>query len=275
MSTHGNCDEKGLSPHLSSVCWPNRSRTSNLPPINFLFAILRRLIGRQAAAFADECKKKTKQLNVVWCSWCTSRLVPICCYFSSQTRFEPNIQHTRSERERDWPYDNEPLFCSWWYFAPWRRADVSRCIQERRKNVAHRRAFALHIRPRCNGKYLSVQLQGLRIRDSEVEYIYDLNNINLSIKHMDLFHLAGCICRNIFFTTFAKPGLVSARRLFYARFRSDWWSGKYLNNRYVNLLRTFTKCNVIKLLSRFVAGCRAWLWTSDKRRKRKKLKWFN
>jgi hypothetical protein len=33
----------------------------------------------------------------------------------------------------------------------------------------------------------------------DVEYIYDLNNINLSIKHIsDLFISAGCICRNIF-----------------------------------------------------------------------------
>lgn len=69
-----------------------------------------------------------------------------------------------------------------------RREGAQMCWKSRReKNLCcNRCAFAL----RGNGKYLSVQLQGLIER--RVEHIYDLNNINLSIKHMDLFHL---LCR--------------------------------------------------------------------------------
>lgn len=49
-------------------------------------------------------------------------------------------------------------------------AEVRRCVKilERKNHAANRCAFAL----RGNGKYLSVQLQGLFER--RVEYIYDL-----------------------------------------------------------------------------------------------------
>lgn len=51
--------------------------------------------------------------------------------------------------------------------------------------------------PHGNGKYLSVQLQGLAL-------LYDLNNINLSIKHMDLFVVRRLHAyAAIFFQTFA------------------------------------------------------------------------
>lgn len=60
--------------------------------------------------------------------------------------------------------------------------------------------------PHGIGKYLSVQLQGLAANSLDVEYIYDLNNINLSIKHMDLFIWAGCAYAAKYFSNIC-PGL--------------------------------------------------------------------
>lgn len=94
---------------------------------------------------------------------------------------------------------------------PW-RADVSGEKHPGEKKCCTSTVLLPSDRPmQCNGKYLSVQLQGLRIRDSEVEYIYDLNNINLSIKHMGLFHLRSRLhMPQIFFQTFALVSLRDA-----------------------------------------------------------------
>lgn len=46
------------------------------------------------------------------------------------------------------------------------------------------------------------------LRTLDVEYIYDLNNINLSIKHMDLFIWAGCAYAAKYFSNIC-PGRVA------------------------------------------------------------------
>lgn len=76
------------------ICFLARAeaKTSNLPPINFLFAILRRLIGRQAAAFADGGRRRrnVEQLNVGLAAvgarrdWCQSAAIFLAKPDSSQ-----------------------------------------------------------------------------------------------------------------------------------------------------------------------------------------------
>lgn len=120
-------------------------------------------------------------------------------------------------------------------------------------------------------------------RRLRVEYIYDLNNINLSIKHMDLFRspCAGCICRNIFIQTFALVSpffnhLKICMNLFRAtdEVANIWTIDTYL----LGHLRTAMSLN---FCFDFVVALNIFFFTRQSKRQSKKTvddgskKWFN
>lgn len=139
-------------------------------------------------------------------------LVAICCYFSSQTRFSPICERAAAFNIREIGLnDNEVLQLMMLFRSFQAKAEASQMYVAREREM-------LQIDVLCPSRQWQIPFSSITRSHSppnfEVEYIYDLNNINLSIKHMDLFQLStvpAAYAAIYFFLIFPpiRPGLAA------------------------------------------------------------------